>query len=37
MPRILVVDDQTPVRAAVVLALQAKGFDVVAADAASPA
>lgn len=32
MPRILVVDDQTPVRAAIVLALQAKGFDVAAAD-----
>jgi CheY-like chemotaxis protein len=32
LPRILVVDDQTPVRAAVVLALQAKGFDVAAAD-----
>jgi CheY-like chemotaxis protein len=30
--RILVVDDQTPVRAAIVLALQAKGFDVVAAE-----
>jgi CheY-like chemotaxis protein len=32
VPRILVVDDQTPVRAAIVLALQAKGFDVVAAE-----
>ena len=32
MPRILVVDDKTPVRAAIVLALQAKGFDVVAAE-----
>jgi CheY-like chemotaxis protein len=32
VPRILVVDDQTPVRAAVVLALLAKGFDVAAAE-----
>ena len=32
VPRILVVDDQNPVRAAIVLALQARGFDVVAAD-----
>lgn len=32
MPRILVVDDQSPVRAAIVLALQARGFDVVAAE-----
>jgi CheY-like chemotaxis protein len=30
--RILVIDDQTPVRTAIVLALQAKGFDVVAAE-----
>jgi CheY-like chemotaxis protein len=32
VPRILVVEDQSPVRAAIVLALQAKGFDVVAAE-----
>jgi CheY-like chemotaxis protein len=32
VPRILVVDDQTHVRAAIVLALQRKGFDVVAAE-----
>jgi len=31
LPRILVIDDQNPVRAAIVLALQARGFDVVAA------
>ena len=32
MPRILVIDDQTPVRTAIALALRAKGFDVVGAD-----
>jgi CheY-like chemotaxis protein len=32
VPRILVIDDQNHVRAAIVLALQAKGFDVVGAD-----
>ncbi len=32
MPRILVIDDQSPVRAAIGLALQAKGFDVVGAE-----
>jgi CheY-like chemotaxis protein len=32
VPRILVVEDQNPVRAAIVLALRAKGFDVVAAE-----
>jgi CheY-like chemotaxis protein len=32
LPRILVIDDQNPVRAAIVLALQARGFDVVAAE-----
>lgn len=32
MPRILVVDDQSHVRAAIAQALQAKGFDVVAAE-----
>lgn len=32
MPRILVIDDQTHVRATIVLALQAKGFEVVGAD-----
>jgi CheY-like chemotaxis protein len=31
LPRILVIDDQNPVRAAIVLALQARGFEVVAA------
>jgi CheY-like chemotaxis protein len=31
LPRILVIDDQNPVRAAIVLALQARGFDVEAA------
>jgi CheY-like chemotaxis protein len=31
VPRILVIDDQSHVRAAIVLALQARGFDVVAA------
>jgi len=30
MPRILVIDDQSRVRAAIMIALQAKGFDVVA-------
>ena len=30
MPRILVIDDQSHVRAAIMIALQAKGFDVVA-------
>ena len=34
MPRILVIDDQNPVRTAIVLALQARGFDVVAAASA---
>jgi CheY-like chemotaxis protein len=29
VPRILVIDDQNPVRTAIVLALQAKGFEVV--------
>jgi CheY-like chemotaxis protein len=32
VPRILVIDDQSPVRAAIGLALQAKGFDVVGAE-----
>lgn len=32
MPRILVIDDQNHVRTAIVLALQAKGFDVVGAE-----
>jgi CheY-like chemotaxis protein len=32
VPRILVIDDQAHVRAAIVTALQAKGFDVVGAD-----
>jgi CheY-like chemotaxis protein len=32
VPRILVIDDQSHVRAAIVLALQAKGFDVVGAE-----
>ena len=32
MPRVLVIDDQTFVRAALRVALQAKGFDVVTAD-----
>jgi CheY-like chemotaxis protein len=32
VPRILVIDDQNHVRAAIVMALQAKGFDVVGAD-----
>jgi DNA-binding response OmpR family regulator len=32
VPRILVIDDQTPVRTAIALALRAKGFDVVGAD-----
>jgi CheY-like chemotaxis protein len=32
LPRILVIDDQSHVRAAIVLALQAKGFDVVGAE-----
>jgi len=32
VPRILVIDDQNPVRTAIALALQAKGFDVVGAD-----
>ena len=32
MPRILVIDDQKHVRTAIVLALQAKGFDVVGAE-----
>lgn len=32
MPRILVIDDQSQVRAAITQALQAKGFDVVAAE-----
>ena len=32
VPRILVIDDQNHVRTAIVLALQAKGFDVVGAD-----
>jgi CheY-like chemotaxis protein len=32
VPRILVIDDQNQVRAAIVLALQANGFDVVGAD-----
>jgi CheY-like chemotaxis protein len=32
VPRILVIDDQNHVRAAIVLALQAKGFDVVGAE-----
>jgi CheY-like chemotaxis protein len=32
VPRILVIDDQNHVRAAIVMALQAKGFDVVGAE-----
>ena len=32
MPRILVIDDQNPVRTAITLALRANGFDVVGAD-----
>jgi CheY-like chemotaxis protein len=32
VPRILVIDDQSQVRAAIALALQAKGFDVVGAE-----
>src|ERR1700704_63168 len=32
VPRILVIDDQNPVRTAIVLALQAKGFDAVGAE-----
>ena len=32
MPRILVIDDQNPVRTAIALALRAKGFDVVGAE-----
>lgn len=34
MPRILVIDHQTHVRSAIVLALQTKGFDVVGAESA---